>query len=370
MPAALSKDAPLIIVGAGVFGLSLAYDLASNRGYTSITVLDRYMPPVPDGSSVDVSRIIRSEYADPFYASLAVDALAAWRTPEWADHFYESGFAMISTRGNPYMQRYRDMRSAQVKQQPLDVFEPGEAGQRMRELYPGVKTDFTGATVMKNNGGGWANAHDAIRGLAARCSLAGVSFITGTHGTVESLETVGSRITGVKTAAGTKLSADTVVLATGAWTNNLVPDIDHSIMAVGQPVGFIQLTPQEAAGMRGMPVMMDMDSGVFCFPPTPDTHQLKLARHGFGFATQVKVGSGRVISSPKVRGSNAASGYLPQDAEQALRQGARFFFPQVADRPWAKLRMCWYTDTPEGNFVVDHHPSMDGLFLATGGSGQ
>lgn len=370
MPTTPSKDAPLIIVGAGVFGLSLAYDLVANRSYTNVTVLDRYMPPVPDGSSVDVSRIIRSEYADPFYSALAVDAMAEWRSPDWVSQYHQSGFMMMSTRDNPYMRNYRGMRREQKSQQPMELFEAHEADRRIKSIYSGVQADLNGATVMHNNVGGWADAHGAIRGLATRCSLVGVSFITGAHGTVVSLERVGSRVTGVQTAAGTKMFADTVVLATGAWTNGLVPDMNHNLMAVGQPVGFIQLSPDEAKRMSAMPVMINMDTGVFCFPPTPDTHQLKLARHGFGFATQVPVGPGRVISTPKLRGNNAATGYLPDDAEKALREGAKFFFPEVGDRPWANLRMCWYTDTPKSDFMVDYHPSMEGLFFATGGSGH
>jgi len=41
----MDKTDSIIIVGAGVFGLSTAYQLAS-EGYKNITVLDRHMPPV------------------------------------------------------------------------------------------------------------------------------------------------------------------------------------------------------------------------------------------------------------------------------------------------------------------------------------
>lgn len=49
----------IIIVGAGVFGLSTA--LAIARGYpsTKVTVIDRHTPPVQDGTSVDTSKILR-----------------------------------------------------------------------------------------------------------------------------------------------------------------------------------------------------------------------------------------------------------------------------------------------------------------------
>jgi sarcosine oxidase/L-pipecolate oxidase len=86
------NDAPLIIVGAGVFCLGLAYELAAVRGYFNVTVLDRFAPPVPDGSSVDVSRLIRAVYADPVYDQLSADALKEWHGEEtpWLKHYNET----------------------------------------------------------------------------------------------------------------------------------------------------------------------------------------------------------------------------------------------------------------------------------------
>jgi sarcosine oxidase/L-pipecolate oxidase len=358
------KDKPLIIVGAGIFGLDLAYELAAHRGYTNVCILDRLAHPVPDGSSVDVSRIIRAEYAYSFSGSLAVDAMKEWGdNPDWSTHFFNSGFIMLSSdRDHPFI--------SQCRSQPVDVFEAGESEAKFRELYPGVQAKFNGMTAVHKSLGGWADAQAAVRGLAERCSLVGVSFMSGTAGTVVSLIKDGERVTGVETAAGNKLFADTVVLATGAWTNRLIPDFNLSLLATGQPVGFIQLTPEEAERVGKMPVMIDFETGVFCLPPTPDSHMLRFTRYGFGYVTRMKPVDGREISSPKLRGSNVASGYLPEDAEKALRDGVRLYFPEFADRAWARLRKCWYTDTPTGDFVVDYHPSMEGLFLATGGSGQ
>ncbi|WYZ41553.1 hypothetical protein EsH8_V_000448 [Colletotrichum jinshuiense] len=374
------KDSSVLIVGAGVFGLSLAYELTSERGYTSVTVLDRFLPPVPDGSSVDVSRIIRTEYADPLYASLAADALEGWRSSEvYKPHYHESGFIMMADekeRPSPYFEKYRQWRGReQSGQKPMEVFEPPAADGEIKRLYAGVQADLKDFTATHNTAGGWADAAGAIGALAGKCTLAGVSFVTGSHGTVVGLERSGKRVTGVRTAAGTTLSADRVVLATGAWTNRLVPGLGHAVAASGQPVGFIQLTPEEARRLQPMPVMINMSTGVFCFPPTPGTNLLKLARHGFGYATEFEAegeegGKGRRVSSPRLKGSNAASGFLPQDADEGLREGVRLFFPEFAEREWAYKRLCWYTDTPEGDFVVDHHPNVEGLFFATGGAGH
>lgn len=50
----------VIIVGAGVFGLSTALAIANRYPSTNVTVVDRLTPPVPDGTSVDTTRCIRS----------------------------------------------------------------------------------------------------------------------------------------------------------------------------------------------------------------------------------------------------------------------------------------------------------------------
>lgn len=41
----MDKHNRIVIVGAGVFGLSTAYEL-SQRGFKNIIVLDRHVPPV------------------------------------------------------------------------------------------------------------------------------------------------------------------------------------------------------------------------------------------------------------------------------------------------------------------------------------
>lgn len=57
-----SKSFPksVVIVGAGVFGLSTALAIAKRHPSTRITVVDRLVPPVADGESVDTTRCIRS----------------------------------------------------------------------------------------------------------------------------------------------------------------------------------------------------------------------------------------------------------------------------------------------------------------------
>ncbi|KAF9883292.1 hypothetical protein FE257_003783 [Aspergillus nanangensis] len=368
-----SKTDRILIIGAGVFGLSIALELAT-RGYQNLTVLDRYPPPVPDGSSVDISRIIRSDYADPVYSQMAREALSGWKS-DYAAHYHHSGFVMLSeTPSNPYISQVLQIARAQGRR-PLDEY-PNANG--LKPTYPSIQADLHALKAYHNPDGGWADAASSIRHLAHRCRLAGVSFITGPRGTVISLRKspATQRVVGVTVRTGEHLPAAHVILATGAWSNLLV-DLAHTASASGQPVGFIQLNDAEAESLRRFPVMINLTSGIFCFPPTPGTNVLKVARHSYGFATRMggdgDGDGGReevVVSAPKRDESNAVSAFLPQDADDALRQGLRQLVPQFAHYPWSNRRLCWYTDTPEGDFVVDWHPGLEGLFVATGGAGH
>ncbi|KAE8163820.1 FAD dependent oxidoreductase [Aspergillus tamarii] len=358
------KTDTILIIGAGVFGLSTALELSS-RGHRNITVLDRYPPPVPDGSSVDISRIIRSEYADPVYSQMAQEALKGWKS-EYRDHYHHTGFVMLSeTASNPYIAKTLEIIHAQGR--TLKEFLNGNG---LKEMYPDLHADLSSLRAYHNPEGGWADAEGSIRYLSHRCSQAGVSFVTGPRGTVLSLRRQGSRVVGVNVASGDFIPANQVILSTGAWSNLLL-DVAHTASASGQPVGFIQLSPEEARSIAKTPVMINLSSGIFCFPPTPGTNILKVARHSYGFATSIRSDvTNRAVSSPKLHSNNADKSFLPQEADKALRDGLKQLIPRFADRPWSNRRLCWYTDTPEGDFVVDYHPQVDGLFVAIGGAGH
>ncbi|KAM0199053.1 hypothetical protein ACHAPI_003498 [Fusarium lateritium] len=362
----VAKTEPIVIVGAGVFGVSTALEL-KKRGYQKVTVLDRFLPPVVDGSSVDISRVIRVEYADPFYGKMAMEALDGW-TGNYSDHYHESGFVMLTNaEGNSFVEQ-----SLNSNKSLGGTLKEYENAHDIRKEFPAVQAKLDGMKAYYNKTGGWADAESAIRQLAMECSLAGVSFVTGSKGRAVSLRYSGHKVTGVNVAEGEPISAAQVILSTGAWSNRLLP-ISHASSGSGQPVGFVRLTPEEAEKLADMPVIINLSTGVFIFPPTPKTHILKIARHGYGWATEIRVtdplGQSRAVSTPKYE-NNAAANYLPEDAQEALREGLQQLVPEIGDREWLRTRLCWYSDTPEGDFIVDYHPVREGLFLATGGAGH
>ncbi len=88
---AYAPPASVLVIGSGVFGLSTAEALSRRPEFasTTITVVDRGSGsgggddaqhfPARDAASIDSSRIIRPDYADPAYAALAAEAQEYWR---------------------------------------------------------------------------------------------------------------------------------------------------------------------------------------------------------------------------------------------------------------------------------------------------
>lgn len=67
-----SKSVPIIIVGAGAFGLSTALRL-SEAGFCDITVLEKDNSiPSRYSAANDLNKIVRAEYENPFYTRLTL----------------------------------------------------------------------------------------------------------------------------------------------------------------------------------------------------------------------------------------------------------------------------------------------------------
>lgn len=369
----MSKNQRIVIVGAGVFGLSMALKLAK-EGYSSVVVLDRSLPPVPDGSSNDISRIIRFDYGDETYARLAKEAYDLWSTlPEYKNSFNSAPFMLVS--GNSSEDNYSRKSQDVLKRLGYashDLKDAATAKRSFPSLTGGLAApDFGG---YYNTAAGWADAGVAITRLRDDCARAGVSFITGRRGTIKRFQLTPNKvITAVETLDGDFIEGDMFVLAAGAWSASLVSFEDTTI-ATGQIVGYIRLTPEEVIKMQDMPIYSNITTGFFCFPPHKDSQFFKVACHGYGYTRasppQNKQLQGIHVSSPPSEAVAARTNYIPESGRERLLAGVNEILPELVERGFERTCVCWYTDTPTGDFVMDFHPGYKNLFLATGGSGQ
>ncbi|KAJ6071708.1 hypothetical protein N7499_009722 [Penicillium canescens] len=360
----------ILIVGGGVFGLSTALSLTKRHPNSKITIIESSPTiPNPHGSSVDTSRIVRADYANAAYSKLADSAIKQWRSTAWGaeGRYTQNGLLLVYPADSASAKEYARKSYANVRQIEGDNVEFLPSQKDVLRVVPayGEELDVAGGYV--NWGSGWSDAAASVAYAKALIDAEGkVGFRTGQ---VERVlyEDVGgkkSKASGVVFTDGTTLSADLVILATGAWTSKLV-DLRGRAVATGQAIAYMRISDEEQRELENLPTILNFATGIFIIPPRGNL--LKIARHAFGYRNPVSVPVPGA-SGPGERMDVRVP--VPLEGQDAFRIALRQLLPRFAEREFVDTRVCWYTDTPKGDFIISYHPDHEGLFLATGGSGH
>ncbi|KAA8646122.1 hypothetical protein EYZ11_005522 [Aspergillus tanneri] len=367
----------ILIVGGGVFGLSTALALSRRHPISHVTLLEASSTiPNPEGSSVDTSRIVRADYSNPVYAKLAATAIERWRNTEWGHdgRYTQNGLLLAYPDGHAQGKEYTIKSYYNVKElegQNVELLPSKRDVLRVAQAY-GEELNVAGGYV--NWGSGWSDAEAAVRYAKKKLDEAGkVSFQTGN---VRSLlygdPSSPRKVTGVTLADGASITADLVILATGAWTSKLV-DLRGRVVATGQAIAYMRISDEEQRRLEHMPTILNFCTGIFIIPPR--NNLLKIARHAYGYHNPISVpvpvpGNQRGTAATMDVSLPEPGAPIPREGEEAFRSALNQLLPTFVDRPFSGTRVCWYTDTPKGDFIITYHPDQPGLFLATGGSGH
>lgn len=340
----------VIVVGAGVFGITGAMELL-NRGY-DVALFDPGPLPRPEASSSDISKCIRMDYGDDaLMTELAASTFPVWEmwNRTWAEELYhEDGFLFL-THGpmEPGTFEHDSFRLLEERGVPVERMNPQLISERYPAFAPGVYRDG-----YFNPQAGWAASGRVLARLTEEARVQGVRIHEGQA--FQQLRQEGSRVTGIVTTYGKVHSADHVIMATGAWTPTLLPHLQPLLQAVAQPVLHFQVPNLEDFRPPRLTVWgSDLSrTGWYGFPALPDG-TLKVSHHGPGIPIHPD-----------------DSREVPAEWEERFRTFLRQALPALADAPVVGGKLCFYCDSFDGNFLIDHDPEHPGLLVAAGGSGH
>ncbi len=314
------------VVGAGIFGASLAYRLA--RDGWEVTLHERHEPGHERAASGGESRLIRFAHgADAWYTRSARRARELWRELEadtGRDLLVECGIVWFGRSENGWeAESERVLRAEGI---PVERLAPDEARRFFPSFEPG-DLEF----VLWEPEAGVLRAAEATRATVEAAERAGVRFVN-------------------ETAEPGRVEADAVVWACGAWLASLFPEL-VPLRVTRQDLFFLRA--DESWRTPPVPAWVDYDRAVYGLGDL-DGIGVKVAPDQEGPAFDPE--SGDRTPSPVT--------------EEAARRYAAERFPALADAPVALAKACPYSLTADTNFVLAPHPELTGNWILGGGSGH
>jgi sarcosine oxidase len=322
----------IAIVGAGVFGLSTACELA--RHGHSVLTLDRFGSGHPATSSTGASRSIRIAYDHPFYVALALEAIESWRRLE-----AETGRKILHLTGQidlgPQSKLEELTRTVRAAGAAIEAMEAADLRRRFPEivLSPGEIGLFQrqAGTVIADAG---------MAALLQAARKAGVTYLAPER--VIRLEP-GATVT--LHTDGRHFEAKQVVVAAGPWAKDLLDSIG---LPLPLAPAVAQVTFLDAPGLVDRP-------GIAEWRPNGETGIYGHPVPGIGY--KIAFDSGAAGWHPDVEE------WEPNPAEERrLLEWLARRMPSVAPKVSRTQRHPW-TMTPDVDFIVDRW----GPFVVAGG---
>ncbi|MCA9975598.1 MAG: FAD-dependent oxidoreductase [Anaerolineales bacterium] len=342
----------VIIVGAGIFGITAAVELRQ-RQY-KVAILDPGPIPAPLAASTDISKVVRMEYgADETYMSMVEESIAGWT--QWNDAFGEklyhnTGVTMLTRKPiEPGEFEYESYQLLRKRNHLPERLTADDIARRFPAWKPGAFVD--GYFHAK---GGYVESGRVVEVLLQHAQALGVTVYAGQ--TVQHVVLENGRIQGVQTVDGRIFKADNVLIAAGAWTPIILPELEPVMRATGHPVYHLKIGNSTLFKPPHFVVFTAdiTSSGWYGFPLHPKHDVIKIANHGVGQLLH-PVHDKRVVSDADIR---------------QLRRFLEETFPALKDATISYARRCLYCDTLDEHFWIDRHPEIEGLTVAAGGSGH
>ncbi len=336
----------VIVAGLGATGSAALHQLAA-RGYR-VLGLDRYAPPHPHGSSHGRSRIIREAYfEDPRYVPLVQRAYVLWQALEASAGvhlLHPTGGLMLGHADGVLVPGAR--RSAETHGLAHDVLEGASLAQRAPAFR--LPPDVIGLFEPR---AGVLDPERAVDTMLSEARRHGAEVRT--HEPLLAWRATEQGVV-VDTSRGI-CTARQLVLALGAWSGTPLGD-PALPLTVQRNVTYWFTPARDAEAFRpeSFPVFLFEHAPGRMWYGFPDLGDgVKIALHGIGD-----------IVAP----DDPARPVSPEEIGHVRELLARYL--PAADGTLRAAVTCLYTNTPDGHFVIDHHPAHRNVIVASPCSGH
>jgi sarcosine oxidase len=341
------RTCDVIVVGLGAMGSATAYALAQ-RGVRVIG-FDRYEPPHDCGSSHGESRVIRRAYfEDPSYVPLLGLAFEHWHRLEAATGesiLTITGILEAGYRGAPLVQG--SVRSAIEHNLAHELLTPGQ----VRARFPALSLPADWECVFQPDAG-VLRPERAIQSFLAAAQGLGARLRFNTA--VSAVQPVDHHVE-VRLQSGEVIESGSVVLASGAWISQLLPELRDQLVLTRQPSVWFRPRDQALVRADRMPIffLQTRDDLIYGFPDL--------------FGSGVKLASH--LPGGHLSGPDAVRQEVTEGEKAHLAEILQRYVPAASGNAY-RATTCIYTRTPDGHFVLGLHPSIPQIVIASPCSGH
>ena len=214
----LPSGAKVVIIGAGIHGLSTAWHLSQKyKNENDVVVLEK--SDVAAGASGIACGVVRNNYFQPAMRELMAHSVKVWESDPKAFHYHPIGYMQISPES------MRENITTIYEQQKVIGYESefieGEADcmKYMKTIYDDWQAKEI-TSVLHEKRGGYASNKDSIKGIAKKAEANGTKIVTGVKVTGFKRGSNSKAITGAITDKG-PIDCEQLVVAVGPWVRDI-----------------------------------------------------------------------------------------------------------------------------------------------------
>jgi len=214
----LPKKAKIVIIGAGIHGLSTAWHLSQKfKNENDVVVLEK--SSIAAGASGIACGVVRNNYFQPAMRELMAHSVDVWESDPQSFKYNSVGYMQISPEV-----MHDDISSIYEQQKAIGYDSEFIEGEKDCTKY--MKTIFDDwqakeiTSVLHEKRGGYAFNKDSIKAIAQKAEANGSKIITGIKVTGFKRGSNSKAVTGVTTDKGT-IECEQVVVAVGPWAKDV-----------------------------------------------------------------------------------------------------------------------------------------------------